>query len=101
MLARPPWQIHGEEQAAAIARLEDLPSQSRRRYRIDGHVRGTDDFISAAIRASDPAACSAGAPVAGGDHPSERPMDRAATERSLRMEASAAIPHSRSRCRLW
>ncbi len=48
--------VHGEEKAAAVARLEDLPSQSRRRHRIDGLVPGPDDLVSAVVRVSDPAA---------------------------------------------
>ena len=38
--------IHGEEKTATVAGLEDLSSQSCRRHRIDGHVRGADDLVS-------------------------------------------------------
>src|SRR5215469_9107059 len=41
--------IHGQEKAATVAKLEDLPSQSRRRYRIDRPVRRPYDFVSAAV----------------------------------------------------
>jgi hypothetical protein len=59
------------------------------------------DLVPTAIRASDFAACSPGAAVVGGNSPSERPMDRAATDRSVRLEGNAAISHPRSRSRLW
>ena len=39
--------------AATVARLENLPSQSRRRYRIDRPVRRPHDFVSAAVRTSE------------------------------------------------
>src|SRR5215207_4054313 len=45
--------IHGEEKAATVPRLEDLSSQSCRRHRIDGHVRGPDDLVSAVVRPPD------------------------------------------------
>jgi transposase InsO family protein len=38
--------VHGEEEDAAVAGLEDLPSQSCRRHRIDGPVPGPDVFVS-------------------------------------------------------
>src|SRR5437899_2914187 len=47
--------VHGEEENAAVAGLEDLPSQSCRRHRIDGSVPGPDDFVSAVVRIPDPA----------------------------------------------
>jgi hypothetical protein len=42
--------VHGEEEDAAVAGLEDLPSQSCRRHRIDGSVPGADDLVSAVGR---------------------------------------------------
>ena len=48
--------VHGEEKAATVARLEDLSSQSCRRHRIDGSVRGPDDLVSAVVWLPDPAA---------------------------------------------
>ena len=45
--------------------------------------------------------CPSGAAVAGRNSPSERPMDRAATDRSLRLEGNAAISRPRPRFRLW
>ena len=86
---------------AAVAGLEDLHSQSRQRHRSDRHVRRADDLVPTAIRASDLAACSPGAAVVGRNSPSERPMDRAATDRSVRLEGNATISHPRSRSRLW
>jgi hypothetical protein len=50
MSARPQlrntWPREGGRHLAAIARLEDIPSQPSRRYRLDGHVRRPDDLIS-------------------------------------------------------
>jgi hypothetical protein len=40
---------------AAVAGLEDLPSQSCRRHCIDGSVPGPDDLVSAVVRIPDPA----------------------------------------------
>jgi hypothetical protein len=45
--------VHGEEKAAAVSGLEDLPSQSCRRHRVDGLVPGPDDLVSAVVRVSD------------------------------------------------
>jgi hypothetical protein len=45
--------VHGEEKAAAVSGLEDLPSQSCRRHRVDGLVLGPDDLVSAVVRVSD------------------------------------------------
>ena len=50
--------VHGEETATAVAGLEDLPSQSCRRHRIDGSVPGPDDLVSAVVRIPDLAAQS-------------------------------------------
>jgi hypothetical protein len=38
--------IHGPEKAATVARLEDLPSQSCRRHRVDRRVRRPNDLLS-------------------------------------------------------
>src|SRR6195256_5377803 len=45
--------VHGEEKAAAVSGLEDFPSQSCRRHRVDGLVLGPDDLVSAVVRVSD------------------------------------------------
>jgi len=39
--------------------------------------------------------------MAGGNIPSERPLDRAASDRSVRLEGTAAISHPRPRFCLW
>src|SRR6516162_3197124 len=44
-------QVHGNEKTAALARLEDLPAQSRRRHRRNGHVCRADGVVSIALRA--------------------------------------------------
>jgi len=95
MSARPRSKIHGEEKTAAIARLEDLSSQSCWWYCMHGHVRGADGLISAAVCAFDPAACSARASVARRDNASERSMDCTATDTSLRLEGNSARSCSR------
>ena len=48
--------IHGEEEDAAVAGLEDLPLQSCRWHRIDGSVPGPDDLVSTVVRIPDLAA---------------------------------------------
>ena len=48
--------VHDEEKATAIARLESLPSQSCRRHRLDGFVRGPDDLIQPVVWISYPPA---------------------------------------------
>src|SRR6516162_2920009 len=94
-------QVHGNEKTATLARLEDLPAQSCRRHRRNGHVCRTDGVVSIALRAFDPAACAPGAAVVGGNSPSERPMGRTAIDRSIRLEGRTAIPYSRPRFCLW
>jgi hypothetical protein len=93
--------IHGEEKVAAVAGLEDFRSQPRQCRRIHGHVRRADALVSTAVRTSDPEAFPSGASVAWRDGPSERLVDRAATDRSLWLEGNAAISHPRPRLRLW
>jgi hypothetical protein len=78
--------IHGQEKAATIARLEDLPSQSCRRYRIDRHVRRPNDFFSAVIWSSGLGTFTAGAFVVGCDRASDRGMYCPSIDRSLRLE---------------
>ena len=50
--------VHGEEKAAAVSGLEDLPSQSCRRHCLDGSVPGPHDLVSAVVRIPDLAAQS-------------------------------------------
>jgi len=57
--------------------------------------------VWSALRAIDSTACAPGAAVAGRNHPSERPMDRTAIDRSVWLEGVAALSYSRSRLRLW
>src|SRR5207247_1666452 len=92
--------VYGEEEATAVAGLEDLPSQSCRRHRIDGSVPGPDDFVSAIVRISDPAPQSSQAYVAGCNRASERRMDYPATDRGMRVATGAPIYHSRPGSRL-
>ena len=76
----------GKEKAAAGARLEDLPSQSCRRYRINRPVCRPHDFVSAVVCASGPAAFAAGAVVVGRDGTSKCRMDCPAINRDQRQE---------------
>src|SRR6516162_5984448 len=87
-------QVHGNEKTAAVARLEDLPAQSRGRHRRNGHVCRADGVVSIALRTFDPTACAPGAAVVGGNSPSEHPMGRTAIDRSVRLEGRTAIPYS-------
>jgi hypothetical protein len=49
-------EVHGEKTTAAVAGLGDLCSQSRRRHRVDRHVRGADDLVWASVWTSHRAA---------------------------------------------
>ena len=57
---------------ALIYPEQDISSQSCRWHRIDGHVRGSDDLIPAAVWTSHPAAFSPRVAVARRDDTSER-----------------------------
>jgi hypothetical protein len=75
-------EVHGEKTTAAVAGLEDLCSQSRRRHRVDRHLRGADDLVWAS---SHPAAVTPRASVAGCDSPSQWGMACPSTDRGLRL----------------
>jgi hypothetical protein len=87
--------IHGETKIAAVARLENLSSQSCRWHCIDRHVRRADYLVSIAIQVFDPAARSPRAPMVGRDSASECFLDRTAIDRSIRVEGDTAVSHSR------
>ena len=59
--------VYGAGEARALAGLEDLSVQSRRRHRLGGPVRRADSFLSATLRFSGFAAPSTSNHVAGGD----------------------------------
>jgi hypothetical protein len=81
MSARPPGEVHGEKTTAAVAGLEDLCSQSRRRHRVDRHVRGADDLVWASVWTSHPAAVTPRASVLGVTaHPNAEWLARQLTE---------------------
>src|SRR4051794_21221173 len=42
-------QVHGAAKATSLARLENVPAESRRRDRLDRPICGSDDLISAAL----------------------------------------------------
>jgi hypothetical protein len=94
-------EVYGAKTTATIARLEGLSLQSRRCYRLDRHVRRTDDLVSATVRASDPATFAAGASMGGRDSPSQRRVDCPAADRGLWLDRAATLYHSRRRRRLW
>ena len=87
--------VHGKETAIAVAGLEDVPAQSRRRHCIDGSVPGPDDLFSAVVRIADLAAWSSRASVGGRHGASDSGMDCPPIDRGIRVAASAALPHSR------
>src|SRR5262249_53395197 len=86
--------IHGEEQAASVAGLEDLSAQSCRRHCVDGFVRRPDDLVSAVVWISDLAAFPPPASVARRDRTPERPLDCPSADRSLRLATDATIYRS-------
>src|SRR5258705_9583517 len=59
--------VYGEGKGTAVPRVEDFPSQSRRRHRVDGPIRGSDDLIPTALWVADTASRSPPNPVAGSD----------------------------------
>src|SRR5262249_48562389 len=87
--------VYGEETATAVAGLEDLPAQSRRRHRIDGSVLGPNNLVSAVVWIADPAARSSRTSMGGRHGASDRGMDCSPTDRGIRMAADAALHHSR------
>ena len=66
--------------ATAVARMEDLSSQSRRRHRIDGFVCRPHDLLPAAIWIFDSSASPPRDRVARCDRASDYRMDRSPTE---------------------
>jgi hypothetical protein len=44
---------HGQHAPCAVAGLEDLPAQSRRRNRFDRYIRGAHDLVRVALRVGD------------------------------------------------
>src|SRR3979411_2166092 len=75
--------VYGEGKATAVPRVEDIPSQSRRRHRVDGPVRGSDNLIPAALRVADSATRSPPNPVAGSDRAPNGGMDFAPRHRGV------------------
>jgi hypothetical protein len=59
--------VYGEGKATAVPRVEDASSQSRRRHRVDGPVRGCDTLIPTALRVADTTTRSPPNPMAGSD----------------------------------
>src|SRR5260370_13419601 len=59
--------VYGEGEATAVPRVEVVPSQSRRRHRVDGPIRGPDNLIPTALRVADTTTRSPPNPVAGSD----------------------------------
>src|SRR5579859_7277141 len=69
-------QVYGPAPASTVARLEDLPAQSRRWDRFAGSVRSTHDLVQAALRPGDSASRPQATPRDCGDGQSDRPVDR-------------------------
>ena len=94
-------QVYGEEQETAVARLEDLSAQPRRRDCFDGPVCGPDNLVLAPVWAADSEAWAPRNPVSCGDRASQRGMDKSPTDGGLRLGAGARLSRSRSGQRLW
>jgi len=94
-------EVHGEAKATAVARMEDLSSQSRRRHRIDGFVCRPHDLLPAAIWIFDSSASPPRDRVARCDRASDCRMDRSPTHGSIRLGTDTTIHHSRSGWGLW
>src|SRR6266852_1810020 len=78
-----PFSISILPRGARQRRSEDIPSQSRRRHRVDGPIRGSDNLIPTALRAAATASRSPPNPVVGGDCAPNGRMDFAPTHRGL------------------
>jgi hypothetical protein len=59
--------VYGEGKGDRRPRVEDIPSQSRRRHRVDRPIRSPDNLIPTALRAAATASRSPPNPVAGSD----------------------------------
>ena len=95
-------EVHGEAtKATAVARMEDLSSQSRRRHRIDGFFCRPHDLLPAAIWIFDSSASPPRDRVARCDRASDCRMDRSPTHGSTRLGTDTTIHHSRSGWGLW
>jgi hypothetical protein len=81
--------------------MKDISSQSHRRHRVHGLVRGTDDLVPAVIWIIDSPASPPRAPMAGCNRASDCRMDCSSTHQGIRLEADTTIPHSRSGWGLW
>ena len=87
-------QVYGQAKRPAIARLEDVPSQSCRRHRRDGSVRRTDNLVSFALWLIDHGAWSTTDFMVWRHSASDRRMDRKSDHGSLRLGTSSPLSHS-------
>src|ERR1700730_11463604 len=90
-------QIYGAEKGSSLAGMEDVPSQSCRRHRRDGPVRGADSLVPAALRLADHGAWPAATAVVRRYCASNGRMDRQSAHRGLRLGANPSIPDPGSR----
>ncbi len=94
-------QVYGQATRATVARLEDVPFQSCRRYRGNGSVRGTDDLVSFALLLVDYGAWSTADSMVGRYIASNRGMDRKSGHASVRLGTSPQLSDPRSGWGLW
>ena len=94
-------QVHGQEKAASITTLENVPSQSCGRDRLDRSVCCSDDLISMAVRVARAGTWSPTHPLGWRYCASDCRVDRPASQRSLRLGPGADLFGSRSRPCLW
>src|SRR4029077_3210631 len=94
-------QVHGQATRPAIPRLEDVPSQSRRRHRRDGSVRRADNLVSPALWIADHGARPATYSVVWRHGASNRRMDCKSGHGSMRMGAASPLSDPRSRWSVW
>jgi len=93
-------QVYGQKTTAAVARLEDIPSQSCGWDRCDGYVRGSNDLVPPSLWLVNPAARSARDPVAWSYRTSDCGMDRRSICRGLRLGTNSSISDPGSGWRL-
>src|ERR1700726_310963 len=87
-------QVHGQATRPAVARLEDVPPQPRRRDRRDGSVRRADNLVSPALWIADHGARPATYSVVWRDTASDRRMHRKSDHGILRLGTSSPLSHS-------
>src|SRR5215204_5694955 len=93
-------QVYGTEEATSFTGMEDVSSQSCRRHRGDGPVRGANRLVPVVIWPLDHGAWPETDPVAWRYRASNRRVDRQPTHTGIRLGPTAELPDPRPGCLL-